>query len=242
MGDFLVIGTDCRVAGPPTFIPGNTPDKNHALVTLMVNRKTRGGKVVTDEVTANFWGKNASVAANYLETGKQCNIRGRLQSYSQATGRILPNTKAEIHRRIEIVVTQCGLMADSRKVQEVELAQNLTALKAQGRIPNAVILTMDDLFSKKNAMVDFNPAVAVQTGSYGHAKVWSKDIGFWGNGVGQVAPIMQAAVPAGDPGAQIAALETMIANLKTAPVAVGVPPVVEAAASAVIVDPFVGQQ
>jgi len=240
MGELLVIGTGCRVAGSPTFIPGNGPEKNHALVTLMVNRRTRAGKTVTDEITANFWGKHASVAANYLGTGKQCDIRGRLQSYSQATGRILPNQKQEIYRKIEVVVTRCELMADSRKMQESELAKNLTALKAQGRLPAAVILTMDDLFSKKAAMVDFNPAVAVQTGSYGYAKVWSKDVGFWGNGVGQVAPAtapVATAITTGDPATQIANLEEMIKNLKAASVA-QVPPVAVDTAAEAVIDPF----
>jgi hypothetical protein len=237
MGEFLFIGTGCRVAGAPTFIPGITPDKNHALVTLMVNRKTRAGKVVTDEITANFWGKNSSVAANYLGTGKQCDIRGRIQSYSQATGKVLPNQKAEIHRRIEVVVTRCELMADSRKVQEAELATNINALKAQGRLPVSINLSMDDLFSKKSTMVDFNPAVAVQTGNYGHAKVWSKDAGFWGNGVGQAAPVAVNAVPVGDPTAQIANLQTMIAKLQEGSGAVNVPPV-EIAATQVVADPF----
>jgi len=250
MGEFLFIGTSCHVAGPPTYIPGTTPDKNHALVTLMVNRKTRAGNQVTDEITANFWAKNASVAANYLGTGKQCNIRGRSQSYNQATGRILPNNKAEINRRIEVTVTRCELLADSRKAQEAELAVNINRLKAEGRLPAAVILTMDDLFSKKATMVDFNPAVAIQTGSYGHAKVWSKDVGFWGNGIGQVAAIAPAVIPAGNQAEQIASIEKMLAMLKAAPVAnpADVVPLVAdvvpavAAEVAAIEDPFTAGQ
>ena len=181
MGEFKFIGTSIRIAGDPTFIPNlQDPKRNHAIVTGMINRKING-KDLTDEITLNFWGKSASVAANFLPKGKQCNIEGRLQSYTMDTGQVRENGKRILNRRVEVSVARCELLADPRREMEVAFANGLAALKAAGRLPGNVQMGLDDVLPKKSAMVDFNPQLAAQTGKYGHARVWGKDRGFWGN-------------------------------------------------------------
>jgi len=217
MGEFKAILTGVRVAGDPTFIPGTDPSKNHAIVTVMVNRKDRQGNNYSDTITTHFWGKAANMAANYLSKGKQCNIEGRLQSYETDTGQV-KNGKRVLNRKVEVNVIRCELLADSMKEIQAVFDASILGLKASGRLdPNAQI-TLSDVLPKKSSMVDFNPALAGQTGKYGHARVWSKDKGFWTPGT-----VIGATAPAAD--ARMAALEAELAALKAvaAGAAVGQP-------------------
>jgi hypothetical protein len=210
MGDLKAILTGVRVAADPTFIPGADPTKNHAIVTVMANRKDRAGNVHTDSLTVHFWGKAANVAANYLGVGKQCNIEGRLQSYVTDSGTVRSDGKRILNRKVEVNALRCELLADSMKEIQATFDTNIAILKSQGRLdPNAQI-SLVDVLPKKGAMVDFNPALSGQTGKYGHANVWSKDRGFWKSGTA-------VAGPAGvvDPkDAKIAELMAMNAALK----------------------------
>lgn len=215
MGDFLVQALAVRVAGEPTYYPSANPDNQHAQVTVIANRTTRNNKEVTDEVTANFWGKNAAIAANFLYPGKQLIIRGRLVSFRKPTGRIKSNGKEEINRVVEIAVGRATLLADSRKYQEAQLQKSLASLKAAGRLPQSVNLTLDEIFPKKMGMVEFNPNTAAQTGKFGYAKVWSKDRGFWGGNAAPAqttAPAENAAYSPEQIQAQINALQAQLAN------------------------------
>lgn len=180
MGDFLVNASCCYVAGSPTFFPGAKVDNHHAILTLMANRTTRSGKQVTDQVTCNFWGKNAMIAANYLYPGKMVNVRGRLVSYTEDTGIINTQGKKKLNRRVEIRVSRVQLLTDSVKFQQKRLNQSIANMQAAGRLPAALPgIELTDLFPKKNSMVEFNPQIALQTGRYGYAQVWSKDRGSW---------------------------------------------------------------
>jgi len=177
MGEMLFIGTDLRVAKDPVFIPGGTieapnPDKNHAMVTLMTNRKV-GDKEYTDAISAHFYGKSASVAANYLCKGKQCNLRGRLQDYTQDTGVVDASGKKIIYRKVEVIATKLELLADPISKMDA----NIAALKQAGRLVGDV--TAKDILPQKHSMVEFNPAAAASTGKYAHATVWTKDRGAW---------------------------------------------------------------
>ena len=244
MGEFKFIGTSIRIAGDPTFIPNlQDPKRNHAMVTGMINRKVNG-KDLTDEITLNFWGKSASVAANFLPKGKQCNIEGRLQSYTMDTGQVRESGKRILNRRIEVSVARCELLADPRREMEVSFANGITALKAAGRLPGNVQMGLDDILPKKSAMVDFNPQLAAQTGKYGHARVWSKEQGFWGN----VVPAQTTVVA--NTNAAIQQLQNQIATLtaaagltNTEAAVVTDPAQVAAAEAAVVVeappDPFI---
>lgn len=179
MGEFKAILTGIRVAGDPTFIPGATdPLRNHAIVTVMVNRKDRQGNDHSDDLTVHFWGKAANMAANYLSKGKQCNVEGRLQSYTTDTGQV-KDGKRILNRKVEVTAIRCELLADSMKEIQAAFDAGIIALKNSGRLdPNAQI-NLSDLLPKKGSMIDFNPALAAQTGKYGCARVWSKDQGFW---------------------------------------------------------------
>ena len=206
MGEFKAILTGARVAGVPTFIPGSDPSKNHAITTVMVNRKGKDGKDYSEDITVHFWNKAANVAANYLSVGKQVNIEGRLNSRSVDTGQTRPDGKKIIHRIVEVTAIRCELLGDSLKDIQAAFDSGIIALKNSGRLdPNAQI-SLNDVLPKKGAMVDFNPALSAQTGKYGHANVWSKDRGSW--------KPMQTAAPAGDVGATVASLEAKIAELK----------------------------
>jgi len=179
MGEFKALLTGARIAGDPTFIPGTDPSKNHAIVTAMVNRRGRDNKDYSEDVTVHFWGKSAGVAANYLCTGKQVNIEGRLNTRTIDTGQIKPNGKKILYRIVEVNAIRVELLGDSLKEMQASFDTGIIALKNAGRLdPNAQI-NLNDVLPKKGPMVDFNPALSAQTGKYGHANVWSKDRGSW---------------------------------------------------------------
>lgn len=243
MGNMLFIGTDLRVASEVTFIPGATdPKRNHAILTVINNRgkHPRTGEDMTDEITLNFWNKYAGVAAHYLYPGKQINVEGRIQSYTEDTGQVRPNGGRKLNRKIEVVVDNMQLLGDSMKKISERVAKNLAILKAAGRLPQEVILSAEELLkTDKIPMTDFNPAIAAQSGRYGLARVWSKDHGFWDQKLGQVVTAAATAAPAtidmNDPAAimkHIASLQALLAA-KAAPA--GDAATVDAGA-----DPFAG--
>ena len=208
MGEFKAILTGVRVAGEPTFIPGVDARSNHAIVTVMANRKDRQGNDHSDDITVHFWGKASNIAANYLTSGKQCNIEGRLQSYTTDTGQVRGDGRKVLHRKVEVNCIRCELLGDSMKEIQKAFDTGINALKSQGRLdPNAQI-NLGDILPKKGPMVDFNPALAAQTGKYGHANVWSKDRGSW-------KPAGPAVATAPDSNTAIAALQAQIELLKT---------------------------
>jgi len=221
MGEFEAILTGARVAGQPTFIPGvSGPERNHTIVTVMVNRRGRDNKEFSDSLTVHFWGKSANMAANYLTIGKQCNIRGRLQDYTSDTGQVR-NGKRILNRKVEVNAIRCELLADSLKEIQATFDAGILAMKNSGRLDPNTQITHADVSPKKSAMVDFNPVLAAQTGTYGKAKVWSKDRGFWTPG--GAAPVATAMPVAGvDPvvaaqAAEIAALKGQIAAAGAGP-------------------------
>ena len=179
MGEFKALLTGARVAGDPTFIPGTDPSKNHAIVTVMANRKGRDGKDYNEDITVHFWGKSANVAANYLCKGKQVNIEGRLNTRTIDTGQVKPNGKKVLYRIVEVLAIRCELLGDSLKEMAAAFDIGITNLKNSGRLAPDTQISLTDVLPKKAPMVDFNPALAAQTGKYGHANVWSKDRGSW---------------------------------------------------------------
>jgi single-stranded DNA-binding protein len=207
MGEFKAILTGCRIAGDPTFIPGVDARNHHAIVTVMVNRVDRQGNSHSDDITVHFWGKGANIAANYLTKGKQCNIEGRLQSYTTDTGTTRADGRKILNRKVEVTSIRCELLGDSMKDIQKAFDEGVIALKSQGRLdPNAQI-NLVDILPKKGPMVDFNPALSAQTGKYGHANVWSKDKGLWKPaGAGTAAPNANATA--------VAALQAQIDQLK----------------------------
>ena len=249
MGNMEFRGTDLRVASEVTFIPGAELKRNHAILTVMNNRgkHPRTQEDMTDEITLNFWGKYAGVAAHYLYPGKQINVEGRIQSYTEDTGQLRPNGGRKLNRKIEVVVDNMQLLGDSMKKINERIAKNITVLKAAGRLAPEVVLSAEELLkTDKIPMTDFTPAVSSQTGRYGLARVWSKDGGFWDQRIGQVAPVapvVTTAAPAVDLSdraalaAHIASLQaTLAAATKAeAPVITPAPAAVEAGA-----DPFAG--
>jgi single-stranded DNA-binding protein len=245
MGNMLFIGTDLRVASEVTFIPGADPKRNHAILTVINNRgkNPRTQEDMTDEITLNFWNKYAGVAAHYLYPGKQINVEGRIQSYTEDTGQVRPNGGRKLNRKIEVVVTNMQLLGDSMKKINERIAKNVAILKQAGRLPAEVILTGEEILkSDKMPMTDFSPAIATQTGRYGLARVWTKDRNFWDQNL-QAAQTVQTPVNAPIDMTNMAAIASQIENLQrmlaagAAPVA---PPVVQNVAQEVGAgeDPF----
>jgi len=235
LGDFKVSGTSIRAAGPPTFIPNLAdPTKNHTMVTGIVNRgiNKNNQQEMTERVTLHFWNKLAAVAACYINTGKQFNIDGSLRVHVTDTGQVR-NGKKVLNSDASIRVSNLELLSDSKKTMDAAFAAGLANLIATGRVPPNTILTLDDFLPKKEKLQAFNPALAAQTGVYGHAKVWTKDQLFWGGGKGNAAPV-GAAAPTGDTNAIIANLQQQLAVLTNQQVVN--PEVAEAAG--VVVDPF----
>lgn len=218
----VYIGTDLRIASGITFIPGADVNKHHALATAICNRgQSQNGKELRDEISLNFWGKRAINAAHYLYPGKQVNIMGRLQSFVEDTGKTNAAGKKLLNRKIEVVVTRMELLGDSMKEIEKIVAHNLQLMKNAGRMPAEVVITAAELLkSNKPKPVDFNPALAAQTGYFGlqTSKVWTKDRGFWKPGTPVQAPA-EAPVNAADAMAKIEELQKQLAALSggTAP-------------------------
>jgi len=245
MGQQLYIGTDLRIASNITFIPGAEANRHHALATAICNRgKTDDGRELRDEITLNFWAKRAVNAAHYLYPGKQVNIYGRIQSYTQDTGQHTAAGKKVLNRRVEVVVTRMELLGDSMKMIEQIVAGNIALLKNAGRLPAEVVITAAELLkSNKPKPVDFNPAAVVAAGGkFGLARVWSKEHNFWDEKSGIVTT--PAAPMTGTPVDTAAAL-TMIEDLKKQIAAAALPadipvesPVEMSSGAESIADPF----
>jgi len=236
-GDFKVTGTSIYAAGDPTFIPNlQDPTKNHTMVTGIVNRgvNKRTGQEMSERITLHFWNNLASIAACFISIGKQFNIDGSIRVHTTDTGQV-KNGKKVLNNDASIRVSNLELLSDSKKSLDAQFATSLTALIAGGRVAPNTVLTYDDFFPKKEKMQPFNPALAVQTGKYGHANVWSKDQLFWGGGKGIAAPAT-AAAPVGDVNAIIANLQAQLKALQGEPVVPGAQAVVGAAPE----DPFGG--
>jgi len=249
MGSMLFVGTDLRVASEVTFIPGATdPKRNHAILTVINNRgkNPTTGADMKDEITLNFWNKYAGVAAHYLYPGKQINVTGRLQSYTEDTGQLRANGGRKLNRKIEVVVDNMELLGDSMKILGERIAKNLGILKAAGRLPAEIVLTAEELLkTDKLPMTDFNPALSTQTGRYGLARVWSKDRLFWDQNPGQSVAAAPAMVDMSNPAAiakHIEALQALLVARNAVVTPTVVPAVVAAAAvgAEAVVDPFNG--
>jgi hypothetical protein len=208
-----------RIAGIPTFIPAANGDvnKHHTLMTVICNRGQNRNtqEEMSDEITLNFWGKYACTAALYLNKGREISVDGELRSYRHQTGQMRPGTNTPaIERRVEVLVQRFFFGKDSMKEMSARLNQKIAELKAAGRIPAATVLTAEELLAiERPAAVDYNPAVALQTGVYGNAKVWIKGTGFvTGNGV--AAPVLADPAAAAGAGLDPAAMANQIAILQ----------------------------
>lgn len=223
MGTQIYIGTDLRIANDVTFMPGADADKHHVIVTAICNRgKSRSGKDLRDEISLNFWGKRAQNAAFYLYKGKQINIIGRIQSYTEDKGETNAAGKRVLNRKIEVVVTRMELLGDSMKEMEVIVAGNIQILKNAGRLPQEFTVTAAELIkSNKPKAMEFNAAESAVTGKYGRANVWTKDKGMW-SATGQPTPTgTPANVDVANMAAELEALKAKVAaaeNDKTASV------------------------
>ena len=175
MGKFIVQGINAYCAAAPIFLPGADVKKNHTLVTVIANRGTnKAGVEMRSEVTLNIWGKYAGVAACHLDKGRQISFEGELTSYTEDTGLVGANGKKIPHRRNEVRVDKFWFGADTQKELAQRVGKNLAALQASGQP-----LSGDALIKiTRNATVDYNPALAAQTGMYGNARVYIKGQGF----------------------------------------------------------------
>lgn len=214
MGKMLAVLTDVHVAGQPTFIPAadGDPNKHHTMVTVINNRgKSKSGAELRDEVTLNFWGKYAQVAACHLDKGRKINVEGEIMSHTIDTGQVRPDGKKVLHRRNEIRVNTMTFGGDTRKELVARINTNLAAAKASGRLDPAATITAEDLIAiQRSATVDYNPALAAQTGRYGNAKVYFKGgAPTFAQPVQPAAPVQNQAIDAMK--AELAALKAMLA-------------------------------
>jgi len=220
--DSRIFITNAHVAGPPTFFPGATPDKNRTLVTVIKNRgKNEQGADLRDEFTLVFWAKRASVAAIYLDTGRCISVEGVARPYTKETGQVRGDGKRIISRETPIHVKDMEFGADTKKEMTARVNANLQAGKEQGLInPDATITAEFLLNITRPQMVDYNPQLAETTGLYGNAKVFIKGRGFIGGAATVAQPALAAvagAVEAQPVAAEVVSstveIEKMEANL-----------------------------
>ena len=206
--DEKLILCNARVAGPPTFFPGLTPDKHRTLLTVIKNRgKNKAGQPLSDEYTLVMWGKYAQTGALYFTVGRALNVECVPRSYSVDTGRLKPNGKKEIYRLTNFHVRSFEFGADSKKELSARINQNIMTAKAAGQIDQNATVTAEILLAvTRPQKVDYNPAVHNATGMYGNAKIFIKGQGFAGPGT---------AVATGQP--TVEQLEAQLAQLKAAP-------------------------
>jgi len=211
MIDGIVFLSNARVAGDPCFFPSADPKKHRCLVTVIKNRgKNKAGAEMTDEHSLVFWGKYAQTAALYLDKGRAINVFGVERSHTKDTGRLKPSGAKELNRSTSIHVKSFEFGADSKKALVKRINANLAKAKAEGRInPDATITAEELIEVTRPAAYDYNPQLAQQTGRYGNARVWIKDVGFLG--AGAVAQPVEGAV---DPNTKIAQMEQEIAQMK----------------------------
>lgn len=195
MGNFVTL-TNVNIAGNPTFFPHTNPNKHLTLVTAIENIKTSDGRDLRNEYTLAFWGKYAQIAALYLEKGRAIDVQGRLRTRPIDTGRVKANGKREIYRITTVQVDKFEFGRDSMKALSARVNANIQKAKAEGLLPPNCTITAEYLLKvEPKPFVEYNPAVAAQTGLYGNARVFIKGQGFLGP---QNAP---AAAPVATPAA-----------------------------------------
>lgn len=218
MGKIMTTLLNVHCASAPMFIPADDPKRNHTIVTVIANRgKSKAGVDLRSEVTLNIWGKYAGVAACHLDKGRQINVVGELLSHTKDTGAVGADGKKIMFRRNEVRVDRFWFGGDTLKELTQRVGKNLAALQAAGQPITAEAL----LKSSRSATVDYNPALAAQTGMYGNARVWIKGQGFLKAGA---VPVQQsAAVPKAktveELQAELAALTAAVKNAQSAAVA-----------------------
>jgi len=190
MGKFVVTGINAHCAAAPMFLPGADVKGNHTIITVIVNRgKTKAGVEMKSAVTLNIWGKYAGVAACHLDKGRQINFLGELLDHTKDTGVIGPDGKKIIFRRNEVRVDKFYFGGDTLKELTARVGKNLAMLQAANLPVTAEAL----IKTSRSATVDYNPALAAQTGMYGNARVWIKGQGWLKPGAVVAAP---AEIPA----------------------------------------------
>lgn len=244
MGKMQVTLIGVRVAGTPTFIPGNDINGHHTMLTVINNRgKNKAGVPQSDEITLNFWGKYAQTAALYLDKGREINVTGELRSFTKDTGVVRADGKNELHRRNEVLVDKFFFGADSLKELSGRVNANLLAAKNAGKLdPNATITAEDLLAVSRGAAYDYNPTIAAQTGMYGCAKVYISKVGFIVPGQ-TVVPTVGTPAPPANAAAEIARLQAEVEKMKSAAIVVpatDLTPEALVAKTVDAVDPFAG--
>ena len=221
--DNIVSLSNVRVAGEPTFFPGEETRKHRCLLTVIKNRgKNKAGEEMTDEIGLTFWGKYAQTAAMYLDKGRAINVEGVLRSWTKDTGQVKESGKKILHRNTTVHVKSFEFSADSKKELVKRVGQNIAKAKAEGLLPPECAITPEYLIAvTRNASYDYNPQLAAQTGRYGNARVFIKGQGFLG--AGTVIPPVPADSVSDD---QLAQMEAEVLRLK------------QAKASGAAVDPF----
>ena len=180
MGNSVTL-TNVNIAGNPTFFPHTDPSKHLTLVTAIENIKTSDGRDLRNEYTLAFWGKYAQIAALYLEKGRAINVQGRLRTRSIDTGRVKANGKREIYRITTVQVDKFEFGRDSMKALSARVNANIQKAKAEGLLPPNCTITAEYLLKvEPKPFVEYNPAIAAQTGLYGNARVFVKGQGFLG--------------------------------------------------------------
>lgn len=243
MGNFVTL-TEVYVAGNPTFFPHSDPNKHLTLVTAIENIKTSDGRDLRNEFTLAFWGKYAQIAALYLEKGRAINVQGRLRTRPIDTGRVKANGKREIYRVTTVQVDKFEFGRDSMKALSARVNTNIQKAKAEGLLPPNCTITAEYLLKvEPKPFVEYNPAIAAQTGLYGNARVFVKGQGFLGPQNAPTAAPATAPASAGTVNnATIEALQAQIQamqqQLQAQGSAVPVAPAVNEGAAAAAVDPF----
>lgn len=215
MGKMQITLIGVRVAGIPTFIPGNDVNGHHTMLTVINNRgkNKKTGVEQSDEVTLNVWGKYAQTAALFLDVGREIHVIGELRSFTKDTGILKGTTgKTELHRRNEVLVDRFFFGADSFKSLSGRVNTNLQALKDAGKLdPNTTITAEDLLKVSRGPSYDYNPAAAALTGMYGCAKVYISKNGFIVPGQTVVPAVNASPAPAA---AEIARLTAEVERMK----------------------------
>jgi hypothetical protein len=200
-----------NVAQDPIYVVEDDATKNRVLLSLMCNNGINPTTQQPRQATVlglTGWNKMADVVSNYVYGGRTIFVEGRITSILKSTG-IVKNGKEVLHRDTNFRIDRIKLLGDSRKMLMARITERLESAKKDGILDmNATLSAEYLLHIEPQAQIQFNMAVAEQTGRYKFARVWSKQRNFW---VANLPPSVPGLPNAAD---QLAAKEKELAEAK----------------------------
>jgi hypothetical protein len=201
-GSMFIHISNGYVAAAPTLFPKDFDGQKKSCLTFttIVNEGTDlAGKEYKSSANVKVFGPWAEKLAHMIDKGTAINMMGLLKTYAKPTGQIIDG-KPVTTTISYLVAKELHVLPESAKKREENFNRNMNRLFAEGLVPETLrgVLTAQALLGHiAPTMTEFN-AAACAGGRHGFARVWTKDLKFWDNGViptGTVGSAVSAAIP-----------------------------------------------